>query len=71
MKCPSIPKELIDYLESTIPERCPDARMSDREIWMYAGKRDLVRGLIAQFQSQQENLLEEPIRVYQAEGLNA
>lgn len=64
-KCPSISKELIDYLEATVPERCPDIRASDREIWLYAGKRDLVRGLIAQFQSQQENILEAPLHVYQ------
>lgn len=67
-QCPPLTKELIAYLEATVPERCPDPRVSDREIWMYAGKRELVRGLIAQFQSQQENLLEAPLHVYQTKG---
>lgn len=59
MKCPPISKELVDYLERTVPERCPSLSMSDREIWLYAGKRELVRGLIHQFKAQQENILEE------------
>lgn len=65
-KCPPLSQELIDYLNATVPEKCPDPRTPDREIWMYSGKRELVRGLIAQFHSQQENILEAPLHVYQA-----
>lgn len=63
MKCPPLSKELIDYLEATVPEKCPDISMSDREIWMYSGQRKLVRGLIEQFRQQQNNILEEPLDV--------
>ena len=63
MKYPHISKELIDYLEATVPERCPSITMSEREIWMYAGTRRLVRGFIEQFQNQQDNILEEPVNV--------
>lgn len=62
-QCPPLSKELIDYLEATVPERCPDLRMTDREVWLYAGKRELVRGLIAQFKAQQDNILETPTHV--------
>lgn len=61
--CPPLPKELIDYLEATVPEQCPQLTMSDREVWHYAGKRALVRGLVEQFKSQQENILEVPTSV--------
>lgn len=62
--CPPLSKELIDYLEATVPERCPSLNMSEREIWLYAGKRELVRGLVEQFKAQQENILEVPSRVH-------
>lgn len=65
-KCPPLSKELIDYLEATVPEKCADLRQSDREVWFYSGKRELVRGLIAQFHAQQENILEEDLHVYPA-----
>lgn len=29
--------------------------MSDREIWLYAGQRALVRGLLAQLKAQEED----------------
>jgi len=40
------------------PERCPDPEMSDREIWIEAGKRSVVRFLIDQLENQKNNLLE-------------
>lgn len=61
--CPPLSKELIDYLEATVPEQCPHLHMSDREIWLYAGKRAIVRGLVEKFKSQQENILEIPTHV--------
>lgn len=64
MKCPPISKELIDYLDATVPEKCPDLNASEREVWAYVGKRQLVRGLIAQFQAQSDNILETPINVH-------
>ena len=63
MKCPPISKELLDYLEATVPEKCPSITMSEREIWMYVGTRKLVRGLIEQFRNQQDNIMEESVNV--------
>ena len=48
-----ISRELIDWLEKTIPERCPDSMDPERDIWIYAGKRSLVRSLAAAFARQQ------------------
>lgn len=46
--------DLILKLDAAFPEKCPDPSMSDREIWMYAGKRELVRGLLSQLKAQEE-----------------
>lgn len=46
---PPVDGRLIDALEKTIPERCPDPSMSEREIWMYAGMRKVVRTLRAAY----------------------
>jgi hypothetical protein len=42
---PSIPKDLLEYLERTYPDRCPDVHDKEREIWMRAGAVDLIRKL--------------------------
>ena len=55
---PEISKNLIDKLEELIPERCPSITMSEREIWFYAGKRDLVRQLKQIFDESTESLSE-------------
>lgn len=54
---PPIPKKLIDTLEELIPERCPNLSLSDREIWFYAGKRELVRILKQNYDHQNETIL--------------
>lgn len=55
---PPIPQNLVDKLEEIIPERCPSLSMSDREIWFYAGKRELVRILKDHYESQNQTILE-------------
>ncbi|MET3601133.1 hypothetical protein [Martelella mangrovi] len=45
---PAISDELLSALDRRFPERCPDAETPDREIWMAAGKRHLVRFLLAE-----------------------
>lgn len=47
--------DLILQLDKAFPERCPNPSTPDREIWMYAGKRELVRGLVAQLKAQEED----------------
>jgi hypothetical protein len=55
---PPIPQNLIDKLEEIIPERCASLSMSDREIWFYAGKRELVRILKDHYESQNQTILD-------------
>jgi hypothetical protein len=35
----------VDGLDKLVPHRCPLPDQSEREIWMYAGKRQLVDAL--------------------------
>jgi hypothetical protein len=51
---PPLDEALIKKLEDTIPERCPDLIDSDREIWLYAGQRQVVRMLRAVYLEQQD-----------------
>jgi hypothetical protein len=54
---PQIPKKLIDTLEELIPERCPNLSLPDREIWFYAGKREVVRILKDHYENQNQTIL--------------
>lgn len=56
MAWPPLDEALINRLEEVIPEKCPDITASDREIWMYAGSRSVVRMLRAVYLEQQEEL---------------
>lgn len=38
-------RQLIQELDDMYPERCPKPDDTEREIWMYAGKRAVVRHL--------------------------
>jgi hypothetical protein len=44
-KLPPLDPALIEALDRMYPERCPDPSWNDREIWMRAGERRLVRRL--------------------------
>lgn len=55
---PNTIKELIDQLDNSYPERCPDLQQSEREIWMYAGSRQLVKHLIRLQRESEQNILE-------------
>lgn len=51
--------DLVEALDQTYPESSPDPNDSEREIWMKAGERRLVRGLLAKVrQIKEDNLLE-------------
>lgn len=54
---PVVPKDLLDALEVRFPERCPEPEWSDREIWIRAGERRVVRFLKRVFEQQNENIL--------------
>jgi len=43
---PFSPETLIDELDAMYPERCPDPNLSEREIWIAVGRREVVRFLL-------------------------
>lgn len=45
-KLPTTIKSLIETLHAEIPHRCPSPTETEREIWMYAGKRAVVDMLL-------------------------
>ena len=51
---PDLSPALVDALDELFPERCPYIQDTERAIWMYAGKRALVRDLRAVLKHQQE-----------------
>lgn len=50
-------EELVSGLDRLVPHRCPTSSQSERDIWMYAGKRALVDALLAAHKRQQEKPL--------------
>jgi len=52
-ECPHVSEALITHLESLYPEQCPSLRMSDREIWVMVGQRNIVRALRARYEEQE------------------
>ena len=55
---PTIPQPLLDDLNQRYPERSAELSWSDREVWIKAGERRVVRFLNEQFKRQNENILE-------------
>lgn len=51
---PLIPEDLAKELDRRFPEKCPDPTKTSREIWMQAGRRDVVRFLLDKFRKQLE-----------------
>jgi len=51
---PEVTNELLRELDKRFPERCPDPKDSEREVWMKAGERRLVRFLHQQAKLQQQ-----------------
>ena len=58
-RLPTLDRTFVEVLNERIPERCPDPGWSEREIWMYAGKRELVNWLIGELTAQEDNLIKE------------
>lgn len=54
---PTIPEDLLEALDKRFPERCPDPKANDRDIWREVGKREVVRFLKRVFEEQNENIL--------------
>lgn len=54
-KEPFISKEFMEWLDSAYPERCPNIMDTERQIWMYSGKRALVLALKHIYDRQKAN----------------
>ena len=52
---PPIDEALVKKLDEVYPESCPDPAVSEREIWMAVGARQVVRMLRAVYLEQQNN----------------
>lgn len=50
-------QDLLNELDRLAPDRCPNPKDSEREIWMKAGERRLVEVLWAKFNEANENPL--------------
>ena len=50
-----VTKELVEYLETLVPERCPTLNESERDIFFYAGQRFIVKALSTAYAIQQNN----------------
>jgi len=49
---------MLKYLESAFPDRCPNTSMTDRDIWIYAGKVQLIQLIRYKLEEAQEKLPE-------------
>lgn len=38
--------DLVAELDKQFPERCPGVKDTERDIWLYTGKRELIRNLL-------------------------
>ncbi len=54
VKKPQISKQVIDYLDDIFPDKCPDIKLSDKEVWYQAGQRSVVNHLIKEQKIQEE-----------------
>lgn len=57
MPFPIVTQELLNALKEHFPDRSPDLRWSDREVWFKAGQVAVVRFLQQKFDEQNENIL--------------
>jgi hypothetical protein len=45
---------MLEFLEKGFPERCPSESMTERAIWIYAGKVQLIKIIRAKFEEATE-----------------
>lgn len=43
--CPWVTPELVQFLDSAFPDRCPDPSWGERQVWMAAGAASVVATL--------------------------
>lgn len=52
---PPLDGPTINYMDKVFPERSPDPRDTEREVWMKAGERRAVKHLLNLLQQQERN----------------
>tara|TARA_B100001142_G_scaffold94267_2_gene96086 strand:- start:8450 stop:8632 length:183 start_codon:yes stop_codon:yes gene_type:complete len=57
MEIPVISQDLIDYLGTQFPDKCPDVSDTERKIWTDVGASLVVRHLQRVKEDQEENIL--------------
>jgi hypothetical protein len=55
---PPLDAALVDALDKRFPERCARPGMTLEDIWLEAGKREVIRFLQDQLRQQSDNILE-------------
>lgn len=61
MKIPDFSIDLIKMLDKLYPEQSPNPKDSEREIWIKAGKRELVRNLVSSMKQKEEEKYQEDL----------
>lgn len=56
-KIPSFTKDQVEYLNAIFPERCPNSKMEERDIWRYVGSRELVRHINQAYAEQMDRAM--------------
>lgn len=56
-EAPGFTEAQIKYLNKLWPERCPDPKHTDREVWIAVGARQVVRHLNSVYESQLSNMM--------------
>lgn len=54
MNMKPIDRATVELLDEMFPHRAPDPKDSEREVWMKAGKREIVDWLLITLQAQDE-----------------
>ncbi len=55
--------EMVEQLDESFPHRAPDPNDSEREIWMKAGERRLIDGLLMRLRYTEQNALKDSLNV--------
>jgi hypothetical protein len=54
---PFVDERLLDYLQRLFPDKAPELKDTDREVWFHRGSAEVIRHLQHLRSQQQENIL--------------
>jgi hypothetical protein len=57
-EAPTISQELVEWLEKIYPDKAPNLKDPEREIWMKVGQVDVVKKLRSHFEKARERPLD-------------